>query len=525
MKDFNAYWPDVRIGDVFYVLGHSSPTKRDWNSVTRASWYTKLPKRYNSMPADINLPHVYNEHCYKNGGEPDWAKLLPTEVLRDLRRSWLMGDYFDPLAILLRYRDQLGFTCAIQSDGMIHDVCIALGVFRLDGIRQLGFLHDPVMNEAAADSGLAMRFEHTRYMHSLMVMATASLLGHKVGLSEHDLKHLQVAALTHDVLTPAGGDSVKAIDPHGLDEDAHYQKVFRDNPQWDEARTQYGLDESLLAATVRGEGMLGRLLDIADKTTYIAHDVEAYLMGDRDPRSHTGFVAPESIISIYDWKKHLGRGGCQLWDRCIIENGQVVITDIDRLVGFLTLRALMFRHLYYNPLARYREHMLAYLLLDPLYQEGVITRTELLQMNDADLEVFLSSLVGGISRYGRHAFTFVMELSDTRRSPEFEAYETREAAVERMRTLYRENQGLLFMLDVIPRVSEKAVRYLVRDADGEIKTLAEARPGDAETIRSIDADPLPAKLYILTSEKVDRLIPDDLLKKLHARQQALFGLE
>lgn len=524
MMDFHDVWPDVRIGDIFYVLGTSYPAKHEWDSVDRMPWYAKLKKRHPSMSADINLPHVYSEHCFRKGDEPTWAKHVPKEVLNELRRSWLMGDHFEPLAILLRYRDKLGFTCAIKSDGMIHDVCIALRAFRLDGIRQLGFLHDPVMNEATADSGLAMRFEHTRYMHSLMVVATASLFGYQVGLSEHDLKHLQAAAPTHDVLTPAGGDSVKAIDPAGLDEDVHYPEVFRDNQEWRRVREKYGLDEILLASIVRGEGVLGRLLDIADKTTYIAHDIEAYLKGDHDPRSYKGFIAPESIVSIYDLKQRLGPRSCQLWDCCVIENGQVVITDIDRLVGFLSLRALMFRHLYYNPLARYREHMLAYLLLDPLYRDGMITRAELLRMNDFELEVFLSGFIGDGSRYGRHSFTVIMELSDTSRSPEIEEYQTRERAVERMRALYQENPELLFMLDVIPRVSEKAVQYLVRDEGGEIKSLAEARPGDAEAIRSIDYDPLPAKLYILTPEKVAGLIPPNLLEKLHARQRERFGL-
>lgn len=517
MRDFNAHWPDVRIGDVYYVLGHSYPTPHDWRAVKRMGWYEAIPKRFPSMPPDINLPHAYNEHCYRQGKEPDWAKLVPTEVLRELRRGWLTGEYFDPLAIMLRYWEKLGFTSAIHDDGMIHATAAALGVFRLGGIRQLGFLHDPVMNEAAVDSGLGMRFEHTRELHSFMVMATASLIGRQVGLSERDLRHLQVAALTHDVLTPAGGDSVKPIDFEAFDEDLHYPEVFRNNPEWDAVRDRYDLDETLLTSTVLGEGLLGQLLDIADKTTYTAHDIEAYLMGDHDPKSFQNLVAPESILAIYDLKQKLGPGLCQLWDRIEVIGGRPVVTDPDRLIGFLKLRALMFRHLYYNPLARYREHMIALLVLEPLYHDGTITREHLLAMTDDQLDQFLNRATGH--------YDLRMEISRSDLAPAVEAYANRGEALGRARTLHRENPEFLFMLEVIPRVSEKAVRYLVRDTDGTVKTLTEARPGDAEAIRAIDFDPLPAKLYILSPEKMGGVLPADLREKLRVRQRVQFGLE
>lgn len=517
MRDFNAYWPDVRIGDVFYVLGYAGPTRHDWRAVERMGWYQALQKRFPSMPSDTNLPHTYNEYCFRNGREPEWALLVPSQVLRELRRSWLTGEYFDPLAILLGYRDKLGFSCAVHDDGIIHDVCNALHVFRLDGIRQLGFLHDPVTNEGAADLGMGMRFQHTRYLHSLMVMATASLIGRQVGLSEYDLRHLQVAALTHDVLTPAGGDSVKPIDFVAFDEDAHYREVFRNNPEWDAVRDRYGLSEELLVSTVLGEGLLGRLLDIADKTTYTAHDVEAYLMGDYDPRSFRNLVAPESILAIYDLKQRLGPGSCQLWDKVTLEDKQVVITDIERLIGFLTLRALMFRHLYYNPLARYREHMIALLVLEPLYHEGALTRRHLITMTDDQLDQFLNRVTG--------QYNLRMEISRTDLAPAVEAYNTRKTALVRAQALYRSNSELLFMLEVIPRVSEKAMRYLVRDTDGSIRTLSDARPSEAEAIRAIDFDPLPAKLYILSPEKMEGVLPPDLREKLRARQKIQFSLE
>lgn len=517
MLKFNTHWPDIRIGDVYFVIGDNAPPKNDWSGIEAALWYRSLPKRFPSMPPCINLFHVYNEHCYQNGAEPSWVEQLPNGAHRELRRGWLTGEYFEPLAILLGYSQMLGFTCAIQDGGLIHETCIALDVFRLQYIRQLGFLHDPVINEAPAHRGMVIRFGHTRYMHSLMVMSIASLIGRQVGLSEYDLRHLQIAALTHDVLTPAGGDSIKPIDFKAFDEDIHYPEIFRNNPEWEAVRDRFGLDEGLLSATVLGEGVLGHILDIADKTAYTAHDVEEYLMGDHDPRTFRSIIAPESVLSIFDLKQSLGSGSCGLWDKVALIDGRIVITDAEKLVGFLKLRALMFRHLYYNPLARYREQMLAFLILEPLYHTGTITREMLLRMNDSGLDDYLSKLTGH--------YDLRMEISHTEVSPVIEMFATEEEARERIQSLYQEDSGLLFMLEVIPRVSEKALRYLVLDTDDVVRPLSEACPGEAEAIRAIDSDPLPAKLYILSPEKMEGLLPHDLQERLCARQRERFNLE
>lgn len=477
-----------------------------------------MPKRFPSIASpSFDLPRIYNEYCYRNGAEPSWAARVPDQVKSELRRNWLTGDYFDPIAILLRYREQLGFTCAIQDEGLIHEVSVALNISRLHYIRQLGFLHDPVINEAAADCGMGMRFEHTRYMHSLMVMATASLIGRHVSLSDYHLRHLQVAALTHDVLMPAGGDSVKPIDFEAFDEDTHYAEIFRNNLGWGKVRDRYALDENLLAATVRGEGTLGQLLDIADKTTYIAHDVDAYLMGDHDPRTFKNLVAPQSILAVWDLKQKLGKGACRLWDKIKIIDDRVVISDAEKLVGFLKLRALMFRHLYYNPLARYREQMLAFLILEPLYSDGSITRETLLTITDGELDRYLNQVTGCLN--------LRMEISRTEVAPVVEVFGTRSEALTRIRAIHQVSPDTLFMLEVIPRVSSKAIQYLVQDEAGLVKPFAEAFPDDASAIMSLDYDPHPAKLYILSPKKMGGILPKGLRKKLRARQRAQFNLE
>ncbi len=516
MSDFNANWPDVRIGDVYFVIGQpGSPTRRDWARIGKTQWFQGLTGNTDHPIPEIALRDLYNEHCFRKGQEPGWVKHLSASMRHEMHYGWLTGDYFEPFGILPHRRD-LGFAFAVKSDGMVHDVCIALNVFRLDGIKQLGFLHDPVVNNDGADIGLAMRFHHTRFMHSLLVMATVSLIGKQVGLSEYEIKHLQIAALTHDVLTPAGGDSVKPIDFAGFDEDAHYAEVFHNNPEWEQVRNQYELDEALLTSIVGGQGVLGQLLDIADKTSYVAHDLDAFLMMT-DPRKYSWIVPPQGLLDIWNLREAIEPETCKLWDKVRIIDGQVVITDPRRLAGFLKLRALMFRHLYQNPRARYREQMLSVLILEPFYHEGVVTREQLLKMGDYELEQLLGQLTG--------LPDFRIEMSHTWHAPDIESFPDLEHALARLRAIAHVKPKTLFMLEVFPQPSKKAVWYLVLDGRKEVRPLAEAFPKLATDILDSGVDHEPAKLYILSQEKTRRIIPKQLHRKLRARQRVQFSLE
>lgn len=516
MLAFHTHWPDVRVGDTYFVIGHGRVSRREWRKIARTPWYQDLSRDY--FP---NIPHMvlqesYELFCSANGKEPPWVADLSHRTKCLLRMQWIQSDNFDPLAIL-PYRQELGFSFAVHNDGLIHDTCNALGIFRLAHIRQLGFLHDPVMNELAEKNGIGMLFEHTRYMHSLTVMATASLMGLRCGLREHDLIHLRVAALTHDVLTPAGGDSIKFIDPEAFDEDAHYHEIFEGNSEWDAVRDRYGLDETLLAATVRGEGILGQLLDLADKMSYVAHDFDAYMKGSEKPSSEH-FQVPNSIMEVWKFQSESPYPLCDLWNFVVIENGQVIVTDGKRLASFLKLRALLFRHLYYNPRARYREQILGILIVDPLYRKGILTREQLLQMNDA-------VLYAAIDAQNKNRRFINWDFSEGSFSPIIERYPNLNVAKERAQSLVRENPATLVMYEFFPSVSSKAIQYLVRNEQGTTSPFAMIYPEDAEEILAIESEGNNAILYILPIEEISNLISPELQATLFQEQRKRIGLE
>lgn len=515
MLEFNRQWPDVRVGDTYFILGHCFVSLHEWEKVKKTPWYKELARHHHPHFASIFLQNMYDHFCRVEGKEPPWTENVSPRMKRFLRMGWLQSDNFDPLAIL-PYRNELGFSFSVHDDDLIHKVSSALNVFRLGQIRQLGFLHDPVMNELVDDcSGIGMLFEHTRYMHSLTVMATASLMSLNCGLNDHDMLHLRVAALTHDVLTPAGGDSIKFIDPDAFDEDAHYPEIFKNNPEWDRVRVRFSLDEELLAEIVRGEGILGRLLDLADKTSYVAHDLDAYMM-DNDPRTFQYFKSPASIMEIWRFQSGAGHPLCNLWDCVVIKNDQVVVTDGGRLAEFLKLRALMFHHLYYNPKARYREQMLGILIVEPLYRKGVITREQLIKTNDQTLYGVLNYMTGCKD------LNWALARSDV--APEIESYPNLDIARARVRELVFQDNPPLVMFEEFPAVSVKATQYLVQTRDGEIASFAEAYPEETAEILRLGSDLNPAKVYVLPIEKMDGIISPEIQKVLLERQRERIDL-
>ncbi len=513
MSDFKANWPDVRIEDIFYATGNSSTTLWRWIALHKARWYKRATGRLRNLPVDFALSESYNHFCDRHGHEPDWMRHLSPDMRSDIRHRWITSDNFDPLWIFW-YQRGLGFSFGIWTDGFVHDIAIAFNLFRLGCVRQLGFLHDPVVNDLTADVGMAENFHHSRLAHVAKVGAVAGLIARQIKLPPKLTRIVIAAGLTHDKLTPAGGDSVKPIDPAGLDEDAHYHEIFENNPYWEQVSQRHGLDADLLIRTVNGQGLLGQILDLADKTTYVAHDAEAYLKWNHPKKF--GITPPPGFMEIAELYRKLRQTSCRLWDCVEIVAGQLVITNPKRLAGFLKLRALMFKYLYFNPRARYREQMLALLILEPLYHEGHLTREMLIRMTDWELWGWMTDFTGCEIRE---------QLSYSNKAPMVEAFATEEEALARLRVLHTDDQTLLFMLETFPEPSRKAVQMLVRDEAGMVRPFTEACPEEAKEILAIGRDPAPVKLYILDRHKMHGVLPEHLVAKLYARQRERFGLE
>ena len=84
---------------------------------------------------------------------------------------------------------------------------------------------------------------------------------------------------------------------------------------------------------------------------------------------------------------------CAIWENVQRYDGQLVFSNPKRLGLFLTLRALMFRGLYYNPYSRFFEYLIGKGFVKYLYQKGEITRQQLLEEQDPWIENKISEVI------------------------------------------------------------------------------------------------------------------------------------
>ena len=413
----------------------------------------------------FGLAETYAQERYHNNGkEPSWTKKMPMSVRTYMRLHYALTQE-DAFQIVGTLR-HTGLSYMTTEGGLCEDIFHAFGLGRLNHIKQLGFLQIPIYNDYLRSAPLS---ESSRWVHSLDVMAIASVIGHNFKLSEPDMNMLRTLALTHDVATPAGGDSVKMVDIERLDEDANYHLIL-DRVDFASLATKYHLKREVLLDGIFNKGMLGEILDIADKLAYVARDIDTcrhHLEAGAYLHDHLGLQTLLQLLERFPYV-------CSIWD-CVgkTEDGRPCFTDIRRLVAFLKVRLLLFRELYYHPASRFGEFLMSRLFVKVLYEKGTLTRDELLVMTDEDLHHKLDEEFG----IGLALDTCSSELARVR---EFSTLEEAQAFVD---TLKREG-NLFVLLDDYRRSIKTGTHFLVSTPQGA-RTLDEADPGSAQELNEM----------------------------------------
>ncbi|MBX4197736.1 HD domain-containing protein [Candidatus Parcubacteria bacterium] len=439
---------------------------------------------------------MYREHFTETQSNPVWFERLDP-VLRRHLSSWygLFGDIYEPLSITPCV-PLAGFGFTVLEEGIAEDVVRSLGLFRLGGIRQLGFLHTPRVTSDALQAYMPV-YSHTRYLHIMCVYALANLMAENNHLSELEKNTLLVAALTHDARTPAGGDSTKRINHTLFDEDASFEAVYK-LPGWPGLRERYGLCEKLLFRTIMGEGKLGRLLDLADKAAYIAFDTARFL------DSGTPSAAVSEIRTVLNEDSLV----CGLWDAANVEGEQVIISDPERLHRFLRLRAGMFKGLYYNPASRFLEDTLARMLISYLLEKGVVTPGTLLQMGDGHLEQLIDQVTG---------IPGLMAGIVTHQATRVETFQTLSQAEAREAELALD-QGIMTHIESMLWLTKSGAKsFLVRGKNKQVATFAEAYPEQTVKIEEGLKDIPPVRLYAFSIRHSG--LPNEIVRRLRKRRE------
>lgn len=472
----------LRLGDILYLpqpnYGHDQisadlkPVINDsflWERIRPDYAPTKFEKEH---PGPLMLPllsYAYEDHLATRGfKEPDWIWLLSSNLQRHLRLQIMYSDFYTGPELLCQPFGVpfAGIYGAILNEGLTEDTFKTFPrLQRLWRIRQLGYLQDPIVSSQGTH-GLGLHFNHTRFGHCIQVLLAVTLIAVNNRLPPASLYTLQAAALLHDILTPAGGDTTKAIDPRAFDEDAHFGQFLK-RQNWKRLAKTYGITPEALTDAIEGKGALGTILDIADKIGYLGQDAEIYRQRYY-PNNLFGFSEGyETIARLLRQNPFV----CGIWDAIRVQNNTVVIADPKRLFDFLMLRVLLFKHFYYNPGSRFKEFLIAHVITRYLYETDVLTKSQLLAMTDPDLERRIEAVTGR-----KH----VLNILNTSEQVYVQTFKNLHDAYQQEARLNQ--SGVSFtMVEELPQIKTET-HYWVPDPCGVPRQFKDAYPDMAQAL-------------------------------------------
>lgn len=251
---------------------------------------------------------------------------------------------------------------------------------RLGGIRTLSFLSYIGTDN---DSVQFLEYTHTRLDHSLTVAMVIETILKRNGFPQDDINLGIVSGLIHDIGMPAYGDATKKIDPEALDEEKHWWKALGKDGQ--RFITELGMSRKKMESIVCNKGVLGQVLDIADRITYTMKDL--YLTAGEKKEILNPSLSPRllPIRLLLSYNPDVGNIYKDVGvDR---KTGMVFFNDPENLNIFLLLRAHMYQMLYLNPINQGRDLFVKH-LIEPLYSRNgkrELTPDKLREMTDSEL--------------------------------------------------------------------------------------------------------------------------------------------
>ncbi|MDO8483049.1 MAG: HD domain-containing protein [bacterium] len=504
--------PCFQIGDITFVADRDPDHRRIekfgvW--LSQQPWFQPLrclskgQTSENSVMLGTNCLHDLREVYFgtPRKSPPEWLKTIPKPMQHWLDRQWWLIEA-DPHAILPCIAHS-GFGIVATCDGLIQATDSVFGLSRLAHISQLASLHSPVVTNRITNE-FPMKFGHTRFQHSLEVTAYGMLIGYRCELSANDMALLEVATESHDALTPAGGDSLKSIDPEAFDEDQNFPKLFK-SPGWARLRDHFEFSEAKLAQTILGEGILGGILDAADKLAYTGTDTREFL-GRNWPR---GFVW-EEFEDSYEGIQSILRNDpcpCSVWECTKRIGDELVFTDQDRLANFLRLRAFMFNILYANASARFLEAGLMAAVTKILYQEGTLTGEKLLSMTDDQLFSLLNASMGS------WAIVSLPSLLN-KGTPQVELFTTFQEALDFERSVVVDSPETMTAFEKAPPPPTKCLSTFKVKKGKKVVPFNVAQPFASWEIEKVAHDPKPFRVFVY---QLPEICPNkDMQKRLLA---------
>lgn len=249
---------------------------------------------------------------------------------------------------------------------------------RLNGIKALSFLS--YVGPKPKDTYF-IEFNHTRLDHTLTVALITEEILKQNGIPQDQINLAIVAALLHDIATPAYGDATKQVDIKNLDEEDHWWEVL--DKRGKDFITQFGTRQ-MIDGIIKNQGILGKALDIADRVTYAMKDMGEIQIKLPFGKARSNPYCAELNKIITEYPK-IGN----IYKEVGVDQKKqnVFFNNADNLNVFLNLRAHLYRNLYLYPTNQARDLFVAKAIAQIYSKDGnsILSPSRLRKMSDYDL--------------------------------------------------------------------------------------------------------------------------------------------
>ncbi len=271
----------------------------------------------------------------------------------------------------------------IPEDSVYSDVFRGFELGRLAGVKALNAVnfHTPGVTYFMSN--------HSRLDHSLVVGMVMEHILRRNKFSEGDVNTGIAAGLLHDIATPAWGDAVMAIDIKNLHEEAAWREFL--TPAGEDVLRKHGVTPGNLDDAIRNQGLLGTILDISDRITYVCKDLFSIYTG-MYVQTHEGrdYLMQFDSSHISQFTSHpIG----DIYKDVFVEDGHACFASPARLERFLRARVFLHQNYYLHPSSQARDLIMGS-LANHFYSlhEGTLTPNALRHMDDYYLRNEISRL-------------------------------------------------------------------------------------------------------------------------------------
>lgn len=222
--------------------------------------------------------------------------------------------------------------------------------------------------------------------------------------------------------------------------------------------TKFGTKETI-DKIIKNQGMLGKVLDIADRITYTMKDMygiqTTFPFGEAQSNSY--FIELNAIIA-----KNPNIGNIYKEVKIDQEKQDVFFSNADNLNIFLNLRAHLYKNLYMYPTNQARDLLIAKAIAQIYSKDGnsILSPDKLRKMSDYDLMKVLANHYEGYAA-GMHPL-----LTDW--DPEFEKFDSMDGAEKKEEELRQKNNIVAVGIKEC-RGFDPATEYKVADGNKHVE--------------------------------------------------------